>query len=104
MIIDQVKEVLKIEAQGILDLVDRIGPDFEKAVTMILEAKGRVILTGMAKTSPMTFLEGSNPNLDNQYRSWSSSLRWLFFTIFNLIKELKAASTSLTNTFRFAAM
>jgi arabinose-5-phosphate isomerase len=50
MIIDQVKEVLKIEAQGILDLADRIGPDFEKAVGMILEAKGRVILTGMGKS------------------------------------------------------
>jgi arabinose-5-phosphate isomerase len=50
MIIDQVKEVLKIEAQGILDLVDRIGPDFEKAVNMILQAKGRVILTGMGKS------------------------------------------------------
>jgi len=50
MIIEQVKEVLKIEAQGILDLVDRIGPEFEKAVQMILEARGRVILTGMGKS------------------------------------------------------
>ncbi len=50
MVIEQVKEVLKIEAQGILDLVDRIGPDFEKAVKMILNAKGRVILTGMGKS------------------------------------------------------
>jgi len=50
MVIEQVKEVLKIEAQGILDLVDRIGPDFEKAVKLILHAKGRVILTGMGKS------------------------------------------------------
>ena len=50
MIIEQVKEVLKIEAQGILDLVDRIGPEFEKALHMILEARGRVILTGMGKS------------------------------------------------------
>jgi arabinose-5-phosphate isomerase len=50
MIIEQVKEVLKIEAQGIMDLVDRVGPEFEKAVQMILEAKGRVILTGMGKS------------------------------------------------------
>lgn len=50
MILEQVKEVLKIEAQAILDLVDRVGPDFEKAVHMILESKGRVILTGMGKS------------------------------------------------------
>ena len=47
MVIEQVKEVLKIEAQAILDLLDRIGPEFEKAVGMILNSKGRVILTGM---------------------------------------------------------
>jgi arabinose-5-phosphate isomerase len=50
MIIEQVKEVLRIEAQSILDLIERIGPDFEKAVKMILDAKGRVILTGMGKS------------------------------------------------------
>ena len=50
MIIEQVKEVLKIEAQGILDLLDRIGPEFEEAVQMILKAEGRVILTGMGKS------------------------------------------------------
>ena len=50
MIIEQVKEVLKIEAQAIMDLQERIGPEFEKAVQMILKAKGRVILTGMGKS------------------------------------------------------
>lgn len=50
MITDQVKEVLKIEAQAILDLLDRVGPEFEKAVRMILASKGRVILTGMGKS------------------------------------------------------
>jgi arabinose-5-phosphate isomerase len=50
MIIEQVKEVLKIEAQAILDLMDRIGPEFEKAVQMILKSRGRVILTGMGKS------------------------------------------------------
>lgn len=47
---EQVKEVLKIEAQGILDLIDRVGPEFEDAVKVILKAKGRVILTGMGKS------------------------------------------------------
>ncbi|RLB33223.1 MAG: KpsF/GutQ family sugar-phosphate isomerase, partial [Deltaproteobacteria bacterium] len=47
MIIDEAREVLKIEAESILHLVDRLGPEFELAVETILEATGRVILTGM---------------------------------------------------------
>ena len=50
MIIKQAKEVLNIEAQSILGLVDRIGPEFEQAVELILKAKGRVILSGMGKS------------------------------------------------------
>jgi arabinose-5-phosphate isomerase len=50
VVIDQAKEVLQIEAQGILDLVERIGAEFEQAVEMILGARGRVILTGMGKS------------------------------------------------------
>lgn len=50
MIIEQVKEVLTIEAQAILDLAERVGPEFEKAVQIILDSKGRVILTGMGKS------------------------------------------------------
>ena len=50
MVIRQAKEVLKIEAQGILSLVDRLGPDFEKAIETIMKAKGRVILAGMGKS------------------------------------------------------
>ena len=50
MIIEQAKEVLKIEAQAILDLMERVGPEFEKATEMILKANGRVILTGMGKS------------------------------------------------------
>jgi len=50
MVIEQAKEVLKIEAQSILNLVDRVGPEFEEAVEMILMARGRVILTGMGKS------------------------------------------------------
>jgi arabinose-5-phosphate isomerase len=44
------REVLQIEAQGILDLIERIGPEFEKAVELILNSKGRVILTGIGKS------------------------------------------------------
>jgi len=50
MVIEQAKEVLKIEAQGILNLVEKVGPEFEKSIETILAAKGRVILTGMGKS------------------------------------------------------
>ncbi|MDY6880185.1 MAG: KpsF/GutQ family sugar-phosphate isomerase [Desulfatiglans sp.] len=50
MIIEQAREVLKIEAEGILGLVDRLGEDFKKGIEMILQARGRVILTGMGKS------------------------------------------------------
>jgi len=50
MIIEQAREVLRIEAQALLDLVDRIGPEFEKAIEVILKAKGRVIVTGIGKS------------------------------------------------------
>ena len=49
-IIEHAKEVLRIEAESILNLIERIGPEFEKAVNMILKAPGRVILTGMGKS------------------------------------------------------
>ncbi|MBN2418596.1 MAG: KpsF/GutQ family sugar-phosphate isomerase [Deltaproteobacteria bacterium] len=50
MIIEQAKEVLKIEAQGILGLIDRVGAEFEKAVQIIVKSRGRVIITGMGKS------------------------------------------------------
>lgn len=50
MVIRQVKEVLKIEAEAILGLMDRLGPSLESAVQIILKSKGRVILTGMGKS------------------------------------------------------
>ena len=50
MIVDEAKDVLKIEAQGILSLIERVGPEFEKAVDMIMKSNGRVIITGMGKS------------------------------------------------------
>ncbi|MFO8165974.1 MAG: KpsF/GutQ family sugar-phosphate isomerase [Thermodesulfobacteriota bacterium] len=49
-LIKQAREVLQIEAQGILDLIEKIGPEFEQAVKMILNSKGRVIFTGIGKS------------------------------------------------------
>jgi arabinose-5-phosphate isomerase len=48
--IQQAKEVLRIEAESILRLIDRIGPDFSRAVELIHQARGRVIVTGIGKS------------------------------------------------------
>lgn len=50
MLLDEAREVLKIEAQGILDLIPKLGPEFEKAVEAVYQLKGRVILTGIGKS------------------------------------------------------
>lgn len=49
-IINLAKDVLKIEADSIIKLIDRIGEDFDKAVGMLYQSKGRVIVTGMGKS------------------------------------------------------
>ncbi len=50
MVIQQAKEVLRIESEGILNLIDRIGQEFADAVDLIYQAKGRVIVTGIGKS------------------------------------------------------
>ncbi len=44
------RRVLQIESQAVAALVDRIGPEFEKAVKLILNCSGRVIVTGIGKS------------------------------------------------------
>jgi arabinose-5-phosphate isomerase len=44
------RKVLRIEAAAILGLVDRINGDFERAVQLLFECRGRVIVTGMGKS------------------------------------------------------
>jgi arabinose-5-phosphate isomerase len=44
------RKVLRIEAAAILGLVDRIDGDFERAVQLLFECRGRVIVTGMGKS------------------------------------------------------
>jgi arabinose-5-phosphate isomerase len=49
-ILSLAREVLQIEAEGILRLVDRIGEDFAALVDMICQARGRVIIGGIGKS------------------------------------------------------
>jgi arabinose-5-phosphate isomerase len=44
------RKVLRIEAAAILGLVDRIDDDFERAVQLLFECRGRAIVTGMGKS------------------------------------------------------
>jgi arabinose-5-phosphate isomerase len=44
------RKVLRIEAAAILALVDRVNGDFERAVQLLFDCRGRVIVTGMGKS------------------------------------------------------
>ena len=50
MVIDEAIEVLKIEAEGILKLVDRIDGNFAEMVDLIYRSGGRLIVSGIGKS------------------------------------------------------
>lgn len=49
-VVEEAKRVLRIEAQSILDLIERIDDQFSKAVEILHDCKGRVVLMGMGKS------------------------------------------------------
>lgn len=48
--VQRAKEVLKIEAQSILNLIPKIDASFTRAVDLIFQCKGLVIITGIGKS------------------------------------------------------
>lgn len=48
--IKDAKEVIQIEAEGLLSLVDRVGQEFADAVEMVYKSRGRVVVTGIGKS------------------------------------------------------
>jgi arabinose-5-phosphate isomerase len=48
--IEMARRVLRIEAEAVAALADRIGDAFEQAVGLILARRGRVIVTGIGKS------------------------------------------------------
>jgi arabinose-5-phosphate isomerase len=50
MIIEDAIKVLKIEAEGILGLAERIDDNFPKMVELICRSKGRLIISGIGKS------------------------------------------------------
>jgi len=48
--LEKAKQVLRLEAEAVLALVDRVNGEFGRAVEMMLACKGRVVITGMGKS------------------------------------------------------
>jgi arabinose-5-phosphate isomerase len=48
--LEHAKKVLEIEAEAILALIPRLNGEFEEAMRMILDCRGRVVVTGMGKS------------------------------------------------------
>jgi len=48
--IEQARQVLKIEAQSLFSLIDKVGDSFSRAVELIYKSKGRVIVAGIGKS------------------------------------------------------
>lgn len=48
--LEHAQEVLRMEAAAILELLPRVDESFEAAVQMILDCKGRTVITGMGKS------------------------------------------------------
>jgi arabinose-5-phosphate isomerase len=49
-ILKEAKRVLKVEAQSLLDLADRIDENFSRAVELLYHCKGKVVIMGMGKS------------------------------------------------------
>jgi len=49
-LLDLARTVLRTEATAILRLVDTIDRDFERAIEVLFECRGRVVVTGMGKS------------------------------------------------------
>mgnify|MGYP001336656376 CR=1 FL=1 len=50
MILEEAKRVIRVEAEALNALADRIDAEFERSVDLILASKGRVVVTGMGKS------------------------------------------------------
>ena len=48
--LEHARDVLRMEAEAVLELVPRIDKNFAAAVNLILECQGRTVITGMGKS------------------------------------------------------
>ena len=50
MSLDAARRVLRIEAQAIQDVLMRLDASFDRAVELLFECRGRVVVSGMGKS------------------------------------------------------
>ena len=50
MLLDEARQVLQIEADGILNLIERLDQRFDQMIEVIMKASGRVIVSGIGKS------------------------------------------------------
>jgi arabinose-5-phosphate isomerase len=68
-VLARAREVLEIEAAAVSGLAGRLGDDFVRAVELIVECKGRLVITGMGKSGAIgrklagTFTSTGTPSL-----------------------------------------
>lgn len=48
--LERAREVLRMEAEAVLELLPRVDDNFAEAVRMILDCRGRAVITGMGKS------------------------------------------------------
>ncbi|OGP93039.1 MAG: D-arabinose 5-phosphate isomerase [Deltaproteobacteria bacterium RBG_16_47_11] len=48
--IEEARRVLRVEAQSLLDLAERINENFSQAIELLYQCKGKVVLMGMGKS------------------------------------------------------
>lgn len=69
MSLERAREVLRSEARAILTMADRLGEEFSRAIALILECRGRLVVTGMGKAGLVgqkisaTFASTGTPSL-----------------------------------------
>ncbi|MCK5242564.1 KpsF/GutQ family sugar-phosphate isomerase [bacterium] len=49
-VIQDARRVLRIEAKAISDLIRQVGPEFERAVELVFQCLGRVVVIGLGKS------------------------------------------------------
>src|SRR3972149_8220642 len=49
-IISQIKDIIDIEIEGLLNLKDKVNSDFKQVVEKIYSCRGKIILSGMGKS------------------------------------------------------
>ena len=45
------KEVIKLQSESVSNLINLLDDNFEKAIDIIIESKGRVVVTGIGKSA-----------------------------------------------------